>query len=374
MNAAILDKGFTSSDWFQLLYPIVFVLGEEVGRRRAIRRSVATHQVPRISLVQVLVWLPSPREQRRPRSQQKPSRSTSTSGDEGLVLVLGGLASLLLAWLFLHGRGAALALAAILVALTLGALIGRICGQIQSHRFAADWWTATITWLALSAAAIVCELAILSPPAAPDAYDALFGGFRREGISILDLFDGTVQFIAYQAIGMLALVMATALLLFSVVSVLTKEALFGGASPTRWRRLLANGARTRSSVRAVLAIVGLLLTGSFLFGSGYAYSLVDANVTGAARIVAPAAVLNGRRLDVDFVTDRRSRVRVTVQHRARTRPWGLWTLSLRPGRHHVVRWLPGRASTRAVVTLTPLDAHGDVGTRRTVRARRTAPA
>ena len=363
-----------SSDRFQLLYPILFVLGAAVGRRRERRQLVVTEPVARISLVQVLVWLPSPRQARAPRSSQAPSKSPGSSIDPRLVLALGGVGSLGLAWLYLHGRGAALSLAAGLVALTLGAMIGRISGQIQARRFAADWWKWTLAWLILSIAAIMCELVILNPPDAPEAYDALFDGFVREGISLTDMFDGTVMFIAYQAIGVLALIIATTFLLLSVSSVLAKEALYSGRRATWLHRVLAAGARTPGSVRGLLGMVVLLITVSFLFGSGYAYSLVDHDESGAARIVAPAAVLDGRRLDIDFVTDRRSPVRVTVQQRAGRKPFGRWNLSLRAGRHHVVRWLPRRAAQRALITLTPMDARGAVGTLRTVRAHRLRPA
>jgi hypothetical protein len=279
------------------------------------------------------------------------------------------VAAFVLAWLYLNGREISLAVAATPVALTLGLVAGRIRGQIQTRRFARDWWLAIAIWLVLWAAAVGCGFVLLHPPAAPDAYGVLFDAYRRDGISLADVFNGTVMFISYQAVGAGLLILGAFALLYSVLSVISKEAVLSGGRLTWWRRVFYRGARSPRNVGSLLALTLLLLSTSFVMGSGYAYSWVRRPDAGVARILAPSASLNGRALTVNFVVDRRADVRITVQRRAGAKPVHRWRVSVRPGRYRVARRLAWSVGARLVVTLTPFDARGTTGVQRRLSAR-----
>ena len=284
---------------------------------------------------------------------------------------MAALAVLGVTWLYVHGREAALAVAAAPVALTLGLLIGRTYRGIRTRSLAADWWIGIVVWLALSSFAVACGYVLLNPPSAPTEYDAIFDAVGREGISLTDLIlDDTVQFISYQALGTALLIAGALLLLLNVTAILSKQALMAGRRSTRWRRTLAAGARSGTVVAAELLTVSALLGAAFVFGSGYAYSWVDDDAAGQAQIIAPSASLADRALTVDFVVDEPARIQLTVQPRAGRKPLHRSRRALPAGRHRLRRSVPRRVG-RVVVTLTAFDARGVVAERRRLTTSRS---
>lgn len=365
MIATLLERGFTSTDWFQLLYPLLwFICAEQYGRRRACRGPRPEAPAVQVTLAAVLMT----REPRAKRSSVAATRGTRNDGDWTLLALFAAILTAFgMAWAYLHGREVMLAIVGALLALVLGLIVGWIRGGIRSGRLGRDWWVACGARLVLWLGAIASGFALLHPRSAPAAYDEIFAAFAREGISLVDLFDGTVMFITYQAIAAFLLIIGAVALLYSIACVLAGQRLVSGGPVTWWTYSLGAGGKQR--VIGALGASAIFIAMSFVMGSGYAYSWIDSKPSGSARIIAPSASLTQRTLAVNLVVDRLTTVRFTVQQRAGTKPLTRWAMRLHAGRHRVVRPLPGPQPDRVLLTLTPLDSESGVGVRRRLAVR-----
>ena len=360
----MIVAAFTSSDWFQLAYPAFwFLLGLIVGDRRA---AGETNDSPRpISVVQVIeVRLPG----RTPRPKRPPPQRSSEGSDDDfwgqiVLFFLGGLLAVAtLAYVFVEWREVMLAIASGFLALTLGVVLGTVRRRVRLGMFAGDWRVASAVILVLGMAAVATGYFLLHPLEAPAEYTVLFDAYRREGWDALLSFDSNVWLFAYQAIGAVILIFASAALLLASLACVAKGALVAGCRTARLRLWLAGYARGPGMVAGLFAGVVVLLGLAFVCGAGYANRVArnDARPD-TPRFLVPTVDVRGRAVVVAGVASANGllRLRVTFERASgRSKPFQRqWRIV--QGREELTTRLPkGRV---AKVLLTPTRGKRAVG-------------
>jgi hypothetical protein len=378
--------GFTGSDWFQIGYPLVlFVLGYLIGERKE-SNSVMFHNVDHavyapLTLSRIVtVHTPAP----PPPTSPKLRHEARDNEDElepqvRIALVLLGffVALAVLALAFLKARDGALFISATLIFLTLGFVTGIVRRRVQLGLFSGDWAVAGIIVLGLAVFATACGYFLLHPLKAPPQYSTLFDAYSEEGFSALLSFDSNVWLFAFQALGMFALVMGCAVLLYLCFGLVSQGSILAGAQPTWWRRFFARAASSAGAVAGLLAVVLALLAVAFLWGSGIAAKQIH----GFGEPRTPQLLVSRVRVDPDGllhvtgVATATGLLRITVESRRSTTHTGgkkaaaktksrqvsQYQARLIRGRVTLLRQLPRRQRSAEFVILTPLRLRHSAG-------------
>lgn len=369
--------GFTSSDWFQLLYPALwFLIGWLVGGRGSITQT--TVQGPTSTSVSIVQAIEVHVDRPKAGNNEAPKRDESTDPwEEILLFVVGGLAAIAaLAYAYVQWRDIALAIAATLLAASLGLVAGTVRRKMELGLFAGDWRWAVAMVLVLASAAVGCGYFLLNPLAGPPEYSVLFNAYRQEGWTALLSWDANVWLFAYQALGAALLILASGVLLWVAAGVVSKGAIIAGAAPSRVRLHLARTARSPAVVLLSFLVVLLFLTGAFVFGTGYASRWVGAGgKSDTPQVLVPRVSRTGAILNVDGVASasgqvelelrfarqgrepKRSRNGATRKRRSTLR----FTWTVARGRIHRMQRLRKANGTLLAVTLTPMRASGVAG-------------
>jgi hypothetical protein len=343
----VVPPGFTGEDWYQLTQgPDFFLTGLSGGYLFSAPRTAASN----VSFTRVLVIDVRQRGPMVPTSPRT-NRQPTADAEPWLILVAIAIASVLLAWAYVEGREIGLAVVTALLALTLGLTAGIVVRRMELGWFAGDWVVALAGGLVFTTAALASGYFLLDPPWAPPAYAALFDAYRREGLDAFSAFDNITHFFAYQAMGALALIAASALLFVLAISLVAKGNLLGGATPSRFRLTLARSVIDLRRVRSLVFAVAVLETTAFVAGSGLLTRLAGrTSLPETPRLLTPVVERGAKRLSVTAVATSDGTLAIGVRTRGRRQQ--LRRISISPGRMTWRHRLPEFARKDSVVVLT----------------------